>query len=81
MSEETEGTEEFKLNYEHLVSAIASLSASQRFLSQSALDLQALALAKKRQIKAAINNAAEVGEILTGLIQLLEQKIDELNEE
>ncbi len=48
---------------DYLINLIASLSASQRQLTISAIDLQSLALVKKRQIKSTIDRAMILGEI------------------
>jgi hypothetical protein len=67
---ETKGV---KLKIDQLALLITSISGSQKLISQVALDLQALALAKKHQIKEAIEQASELGEILEVLINRLKQ--------
>jgi hypothetical protein len=63
--------EENRTGVERLTAIILSLSTSQRLLTQSALDLQTLCLASKHQIKDAIEQADEVGDILEVFISLL----------
>lgn len=69
-------TDEVKNKVDQLVVIIGSLSASQRMLTQSALDLQALGLAKKHQIEESIDRADELGDILGTLIELLQKVTD-----
>jgi hypothetical protein len=66
-------TEFVKNKIDQLALLIASLSGSQKLISQVALDFQALALAKKHQIKEAIEQASELGEIIETLIDCLKQ--------
>lgn len=56
---------------ECLCALISGLSLSERNLTLSALDFQSMGLAKKRQIEAAIERAAELGKVLDDLIRLL----------
>ena len=65
-----------KLFLDHLVLTIGSLSTSEKLLSQSALDFQAMGLAKKHQIEAAIDRAAELGKVLNRFINLLERVVN-----
>lgn len=67
-----------KNRIDQLTALITSLSAGQRQLTQTALDYQSLALAKKRQIKEQIEMAEEVGGILKTLIGLLKTATEEL---
>ncbi len=62
------GTVGVKTKIDQLSFLIGNLSASQKLLTQVALDFQGLALAKKRQIKDAIEQADELGEVLRVLI-------------
>jgi hypothetical protein len=69
--EMSEDADRIKIRIDYLVNIIANLSASQRQLTGNALDLQSLALAKKRQIKDSIDRAVELGEIQEIYIKLL----------
>lgn len=62
-----------KIKIEHLISWITNLSSSQKLLTQVALDFQALAFAKKHQIKESIDQAAEIGKILNTMIEHLQE--------
>ncbi len=66
-------TAAIKNKIDQLVLIITSLSNSQRLISQVALDLQGLGLAKKHQIKEAIDQTSELGEILAVYINYLKQ--------
>lgn len=59
-----EEAEKIKFKIDNLASLINVLSSSQRQITVEALDLQGLALAKKRQIRDSIDRAARIGEIL-----------------
>jgi len=56
---------------EFLSALISGLSLSERNLTLSALDFQSMGLAKKHQLEAAIDRAAELGKVLDELIKLL----------
>ena len=55
---------------------IFSLSNSQRQISLAALDLQALALGKKRQIEKAIDNVDDLDHLIGRLIKYLAKLVD-----
>lgn len=70
-----EDFDECRNRIDHLIHMIEALSNTKRQLSMSALDFQALALAKKSQKEDAIQQADDVGELLELLIDLLNQVI------
>lgn len=55
---------------------IFSLSNSQRQISLTALDLQALALGKKHQIEKAIDNVDDLDDLIGRLIKYLEKLVE-----
>ncbi|HYH04033.1 MAG TPA: hypothetical protein VEC37_13100 [Bacillota bacterium] len=67
--------EEFKSHTDELVEMIASLSNSQRQLTLSALDYQALGCAKRHEKENAIEIADDLGCVLKVLIRALKQKV------
>jgi hypothetical protein len=80
LEQEIEQKHHEKNRIDQLANLITALSASQRQLTQVALDYQCLALAKKHQIKEQIELADETGDILEILIHLLKKATEELAE-
>jgi hypothetical protein len=74
---EQEHEREHGKKLEKLTGIITGLSAGQRQLTQTALDLQCLALAKKHQIKEQIDLAEELGDVLEILVHLLKETTEE----
>jgi len=60
-----------RVRIEFLSALISGLSLSERNLTLSALDFQSMGLSKKHQIEAAIDRAADLGEVLDDLIECL----------
>lgn len=70
-----EDFEECRDRLNHLIHMIEALSNTKRQLTLSALDFQALGLAKKSEKEDAIKQADAVGDTLEVLIDLLNQVI------
>lgn len=70
-----EDFDECRDRLDHLIHMIEALSNTKRQLTLSALDFQALTLAKKSEKEDAIEQADDVGEILEVLIDLLNRVI------
>lgn len=68
-----EDFDECRNRLDHLIHVIEALSNTKRQLSLSALDFQALTLARKSEQEDAIRQADQIGEILESLIQILAQ--------
>jgi hypothetical protein len=66
-----ENLDRVNIRIDYIANLIGSLTSSQRQLTVSALDLQSLAFAKKRQIKDSLNRAVELGEIQQRYIKIL----------
>jgi hypothetical protein len=73
---ENEETGKLNHNIHETMELIFSLSNSQRQLSLTALDLQALALGKKHQIEKAIDNVDDLDHLIGKLIRHLEKLIE-----
>ena len=73
---EVEGIREERL--EHLIAFIASLTGSQKLLTQTALDFQSLGIAKKHHIEEAIDQAEDLGDVLEIMIKLLKKVTGDL---
>ena len=71
MRETSEDTERIAIKIDHIVGLITNLTTIQRQLTVSAMDLQSLALAKKRQMKDSIDRAIEIGDIQEIYIKML----------
>jgi methyl-accepting chemotaxis protein len=69
-------TNNLKHYIREIMELIFSLSNSQRQISLTALDLQALALGKKHQIEKAIDNVDDLDDLIGKLIRRLEKLID-----
>lgn len=67
--------QEFKFRHEELVAIIGSLSNSQRQLTSSALDYQALGLAKRHEKEKAIELVDELTKVLAILIESLKKEV------
>lgn len=78
MEQELEPKHHEKNRIDQLAALITTLSASQHQLTQVALGLQGLALAKKHQIKEQIELADDLGDVLKNLIHLLKEATEEL---
>lgn len=73
---EIEETDNLKHRIHETAELIFSLSNSQRQISLTALDLQALALGKKHQIEKAIDNVDDLDDLISKLIEYLEKLIE-----
>ncbi|GEM_PF-714682 len=72
-----EDYDECRNRLDHLIHIIEALSNIKRQLSLSALDFQALTLARKSEQEEAIRQAHQIGEILESLIRILAQILPE----
>jgi hypothetical protein len=73
---ENEESGNLKHDIHETAELIFSLSNSQRQISLTALDLQALALGKKHQIEKAIDNVDDLDDLIGRLIDYLEKLLD-----